>query len=535
MTAGTYARAVILNVVKCGDSMGCSITPASHVSRVKKRIFLYRIFFLDLREPCTKDQRMAFIEQHELWTAPQRQAAGELLHRIETEGVDLVRLSFPDLHGILRGKALLPSALPGAFADGCAITSSLLFKDTSHRTVLPVFSPGAGIGLTRLEGASDVIMVPDPTTFRMLPWLRSTGWMLCDVYFPDGSPVELAPRHLLRRALASLNAGGRDLVTGLEVEFHILRRVDPRLGLEDGGQPGNPPEVELIHQGYNHLTEIRLDRIEPITDILRQHCLALGMDLHSVEIEFGPSQVEFVFRPARGMKSADDMVLFRSAVKQICQRHGFHATFMCRPSFLNAASSGWHLHQSLVDLEGRNLFVPEQPAELLSPLGRHYLAGLLAGAAEAVAFTTPTVNGYKRYRAHSLAPDRIAWGSDNRGAMLRVVGGAGNPSATRIENRIGEPAANPYLYIASQLVSGLQGIEAALEPPPPVDAPYDAVAAPLPGNLGAALDALDSGSMLRKAFGGEFIEYFTRVKRAEVRRYETTVTDWETKEYLDIF
>jgi len=359
--------------------------------------------------------------------------------------------------------------------------------------------------------------------------------MLCDVYHPDGSPVEFAPRHLLRRALARLDAGGRELVTGLEIEFHILRLVDANLGLEDGGQPGTPPQVELIHQGYNHLTEIRFDRIEPITDILRQHCLALGMDLHSVELEFGPSQVEFVFRPARGMKSADDMILFRSAVKQICQRQGFHATFMCRPSFPNAASSGWHLHQSLVDLQGRNLFVPEMPTELLSPLGRHYLAGLLAGAAEAVAFTTPTVNGYKRYRAHSLAPDRIAWGSDNRGAMLRVVGGAANPGATRIENRIGEPAANPYLYVASQLATGLQGIEAALEPPPPVDAPYDAVAAPLPASLGAALQVLAGGNLLRQAFGDDFIDYYVKVKLAEVRRYETTVTDWEMREYLDIF
>ncbi|HMA00173.1 MAG TPA: glutamine synthetase family protein [Steroidobacteraceae bacterium] len=477
---------------------------------------------------------MPFIEQHDLWTDAQRQAALELRRRVEADGIDLVRLSFPDLHGILRGKSLLPEALPGALTDGCPVTSTLLLKDSSHRTVVPVFSPGAGIGLTQLQGASDVIMVPDPTTFRMLPWLPKTGWMLCDVYFSDGSAVGFAPRHLLRRALAMLNASGRELVTGLEVEFHILRLVNPRLALDDGGQPGSPPEVELIHQGYNHLTELRLDRIEPITDMLRRHSLSLGMELQSIELEFGPSQVEFVFRPARGIKSADDMVLFRSAVKQICRRHGYHASFMCRPSFASAMSSGWHLHQSLEDLSGRNLFVPEQPGELLSPMGRHYLAGLMAGAAEAVAFTTPTVNGYKRYRAHSLAPDRIAWGSDNRGAMLRVIGGA-NPGATRIENRIGEPAANPYLYIASQLTCGLQGVAAALEPPPPVDAPYDAVAAPLPSSLGAALDALGKGTMLREAFGGEFIGYYTMVKQAELRRYETTVTDWEMKEYFDIF
>ena len=477
---------------------------------------------------------MSFIERHSLWSDEQRRAAAEVMRRIETEGIELVRLSFPDLHGILRGKALLTAAMPSALADGCAVTSTLLLKDTSHKTVAPVFSPGAGMGLTRLQGASDIIMVPDPTTFRVLPWLQSTGWMLCDVYFADGTPVSYSTRYLLRRMLERLTARGHSFVTGLEIEFHIMRLLDPRLGLEDSGQPGAVPEVELIHQGYNHLTELRLDRIEPIIDILRRQSLALGLDLGSVELEFGPSQVEFVFRPAQGMKSADDMILFRSAVKQICHRHGYHATFMCRPSFPHAMSSGWHLHQSLADPRGHNLFAPEESGQLLSRLGRHYLAGLLAGAAEAVAFTTPTINGYKRYRANSLAPDRIVWGSDNRGAMLRVVGGT-SPSATRIENRIGEPAANPYLYLASQLATGLAGIAAAAEPPPPTDAPYEAAAAALPTSLGAALGALADGHLLRAAFGPEFIDYYSMIKHAEVRRYEAHVTDWEMKEYFDVF
>jgi glutamine synthetase len=477
---------------------------------------------------------MSFIERHGLWSDEQRRAAKEVMRRIETEGIELVRLSFPDLHGILRGKALLTAAMPSALADGCAVTSTLLLKDTSHKTVVSVFSPGAGMGLTRLQGASDIIMVPDPTTFRVLPWLQSTGWMLCDVYFADGTPVSYSTRHLLRQMLERLTARGHSFVTGLEIEFHIMRLLDPRLGLEDSGQPGAVPEVELIHQGYNHLTELRLDRIEPITDILRRQSLALGLDLGSVELEFGPSQVEFVFRPAQGIKSADDMILFRSAVKQICRRHGYHATFMCRPSFPNAMSSGWHLHQSLADAQGRNVFAPDESGQLLSRLGRHYLAGLLAGAAEAVAFTTPTINGYKRYRANSLAPDRIVWGSDNRGAMLRVVAGT-SPAATRIENRIGEPAANPYLYLASQLATGLAGIAAAAEPPAPTDAPYEAAAPTLPTSLGAALGALADGHILRAAFGTEFIEYYSMIKHAEVRRYEAHVTDWEMKEYFDVF
>jgi glutamine synthetase len=477
---------------------------------------------------------MGFIERHNLWSDEQSRAAAEVARRIRTDGIELVRLSFADLHGILRGKALLADTMPSALEDGCAVTSTLLLKDTAHRTVVPVFSAGAGMDVPRLQGASDIVMVPDPTTFRVLPWLQSTGWMLCDIYFPDGTPVSFSTRQLLRRTLARLEADGRSLVTGLEVEFHVTKLLDPRLALEDAGQPGTAPEVELIHQGYNHLTELRLDRIEPIVDILRRQSQALGLELSSVELEFGPSQVEFVFRTARGMKSADDMVLFRNAVKQICRRHGYHATFMCRPSFPNAMSSGWHLHQSIADGQGRNLFAPSKPGELLSPLGRHYLAGLIDGAAEAVAFSTPTINGYKRYRANSLAPDRIVWGSDNRGAMLRVVGAA-NPTAARIENRIGEPAANPYLYLASQLATGLTGIAAAKEPPPPADAPYEAEAPMLPTSLGTALDALTGGHVLREAFGSEFIDYYAMIKRAELRRYEAYVTDWEMKEYFDVF
>jgi glutamine synthetase len=477
---------------------------------------------------------MGFIERHNLWSDEQSRTAAEVARRIQTDGIELVRLSFADLHGILRGKALLADAMPAALKDGCAVTSTLLLKDTSHRTVAAVFSAGAGMDVPRLQGASDIVMVPDPTSFRLLPWLQSTGWMLCDIYFPDGTPVSFSTRQLLRRTLQRLEADGRSLVTGLEVEFHVTRLLDPRLALEDAGQPGTVPEVELIHQGYNHLTELRMDRIEPIVDILRRQSVALGLELSSVELEFGPSQLEFVFRAAHGMKSADDMVLFRNAVKQICRRHGYHATFMCRPSFPNAMSSGWHLHQSIADAQGRNLFTPSRPGELLSPLGRHYLAGLLDGAAEAVAFSTPTINGYKRYRANSLAPDRIVWGSDNRGAMLRVVGGA-NPAAARIENRIGEPAANPYLYLASQLATGLTGIAAAQEPPPPVDAPYEAEAPMLPTSLGTALDALTGGHVLREAFGSEFIDYYAMIKRAELRRYEAYVTDWEMKEYFDVF
>ena len=194
-------------------------------------------------------------------------------------------------------------------------------------------------------------------------------------------------------------------------------------------------------------------------------------------------------------------MLFRSAVKQIARRHGYHATFMCRPKLPNVFASGWHLHQSIVSRDGgENAFMAKDGGEALSPFGRFYLAGLLEHARASTVFTTPTINGYKRYRSYSLAPDRAIWGRDNRGVMIRVLGGAGD-SATRLENRIGEPAANPYLYMASQILSGLDGVDRKLDPGPSADTPYETKAALLPKSLREAVFALQDDPFFRGAFG----------------------------------
>src|SRR5919198_2586488 len=218
--------------------------------------------------------------------------------------------------------------------------------------------------------------------------------------------------------------------------------------------------------------------MEPALEIIRRDVLALGLPLRSVEVEFGPSQCEFTFQPRKGIEPADNMVLFRSATKQIARRNGYHATFMCRPKLPNVMSSGWHLHQSLKDRKtGANAFVDTK--ELLSSVGMHYMAGLLAHARAAAAFSTPTLNGYKRYRPFSLAPDRAIWARDNRGVMVRVLGGPGDPT-THLENRVGEPAANPYLYMASQIVCGLDGLKRQSDPGTSADTPYEAKAPLLP-------------------------------------------------------
>ena len=280
--------------------------------------------------------------------------------------------------------------------------------------------------------------------------------------------------------------------------------------------------------------------LDPAVEILRRGIEQLGLPLRSVEVELGPSQCEFTFRPQLGLDSADAMVLFRAAAKQIARRHGFLASFMCRPALANVMSSGWHLHQSLVESRTRrNAFAFDHP-DVLSAVGKYYLGGLLAHARAAAAFTTPTINGYKRYRPYSLAPDRAIWARDNRGVMIRVLGQPGDP-VTRLENRVGEPAANPYLYIASQIYSGLDGIARRIDPGRSADTPYEAVAALLPKNLGEALTALRVDEIFRAGFGAGFIDYYTHIKAAELERFQKEapdqpeVTPWEQKEYLDLF
>jgi glutamine synthetase len=484
-----------------------------------------------------KDSSLSFVARHGLWSDEQKEAAVRLRRVAEERKLDTIRLSFPDQHGILRGKTLIAGEALNSLESGCSITTTMLAKDTSHRTVFPVFTAGGGFGMREMQGAADVLMIPDPSTFRVLPWAPTTGWMLCDLHFADGRPVPFATRGLYKSVVDRLAQRGYDFMAGLEVEFHVFKVENPRLATTDAGSPGypgEPPVVSLLSQGYQYLTEQRYDQMEPAFELIRRDVMALELPLRSIELEYGPSQCEFVFQPTVGLAPADIMVLFRSAVKQICQRHGYHATFMCRPRIPNVMSSGWHLHQSLVSrISGKNAFMSSD-GEYLSPLGRGYMAGLLEHARASAVFSTPTINGYKRYRSYSLAPDRAIWGRDNRGVMIRVLGGPDDP-ATRLENRIGEPAANPYLYMASQILAGLDGVDRALDPGPSADTPYETKASLLPKSLREAVFALQDDPFFRGAMGAELVDYYVHIKNAEIDRFQAEVTEWEQREYFEMF
>jgi glutamine synthetase len=456
-------------------------------------------------------------------------------------------LAWGDTHGYSRAKTLtIPafvSALTGGFNIGVATTT----LDSAGARVFASFTPGGGMGLPEMTGSPNLTIVADPATFRVLPWADGVGWILGDEYFNDGKPFHFSPRQMLRRTAQRLAARGWKSVIGPEIEWYLLRVVDAHLSEDNVGAPGlrgRPIKTAPVEPGYHYHSESNMDLMQDAFDALGSAFEALGLGLRSIENEWGPGQVECTFAPRDALEAADNVLLFRTATRQICRRLGYFATFMCRPALKGFYSNGWHLHQSLIDTTtGENLFMPQKVGEVLSPLGQSYLAGLLQYAAPATVFATPTVNGYRRFRPNSLAPDRATWAYDHRGAMIRVLGGVDDP-ATRLENRVGEPAANPYLYILAQIVTGLAGVETKAALPPSSEEPYAAERPLLPKSLPEALDALETEPLFRRALGDTFVDYFVKLKRTEAGRYQNSLqgappadepSEWEQNEYFDFF
>jgi glutamine synthetase len=473
-----------------------------------------------------------FAERHNIYDDTQRRKVAEIINRIDADRIRTIRVGFADQHGVIRGKSFAASQIKALFSSGMTAPSSLLLKDLSHRTILPVWQNEI-TGLAGVAGLGDIILMPDPDRFFMLDWLDDTAWIQADIYHKDGTASPLDTRAIARRAANALADDGLIFNAGLEIEAHVYRRMDGDLSEDDIGQPGSPPAVAPLNRGYQLLTEHYADTMEPVADIIRQCCDGLGIPLRSVEIEFGPSQLEFTYGVQPGIGAADDMVLLRSALRQTLARAGYHISFMCRPGIEGSFANGWHLHQSLSDTDGQNVFMPTAGQEMTSAAAS-WVAGLLHHAPAMTLFAVPTITGYKRFRAHSLAPERVCWSHDGRGALVRALW-TENDSASRIENRGGEPAANPYLYLASQMLAGRDGLTSGHTLPDAALDAYDPGLARLPHGLGAAIDLAAGDSFVRAAFGDVFIDVYTAIKRAEIARHDAHVNDWEHREYFAAF
>jgi glutamine synthetase len=458
----------------------------------------------------------------------------QILRLVSESGIEQVRIAWCDVHGELRAKSILPRALKSAFTDGIGMVGTQALKDTSDRTAFKVFEKDGLAHLPMLAEfaqASNFTVKPILESFQQLPWAEKTGWLQAQMLGSDGQPLPVDSRGILQKALARLAQQGYSMRCGLEIEFHIykIESARPQTDPELAAWPGLPPAVSMIHPGYRLLSERWLDRANEPLQIVRRTCAALGLPLTSLEVEFGPSQVEAVFEVQDALAAADGMLLFRSAATQALQRAGYHVTFMCRPPFPNIMSSGWHLHQSLVDLKtGDNAFTASSYA--LSTTGQQWLAGLLTHAQAICALANPTLDAYERFRPNALAPTRANWGIDSRSAMLRVINAG---QSTRIENRIGSPLANPYLYLASQIHAGLDGISRKLQPP----VADDVNASVLPASLSEALDAMQANEALNQGLGEQILAWYAQIKRQEITRYDAAEDklDWIRREYFSRF
>lgn len=479
--------------------------------------------------------RTDFIRRTALDTSERRAAVEEVLAQIENEKIEVVRVCFVDTQGQVRLHAIEARHFAQAARNGVAFTTALLAMDSANIIYQNVFSADGGFGHAQMGGAGDMMAMPDPATFRVLPWTPRTGWVLSDLYLINGERCPFDPRWTMQKACTALDAMGLSFVGGAEVEFHVFKVVDSHNELENCTQPPRPPSVVALRHGYQYMNDQITDALEPVIAALRDALIGMKLPVRTFETEWGPGQLEVTLDPLIGVATADAIIMLRTTVKQVARRMGLMATFMAKPNLPNVFSSGWHLHQSLVNnTTARNAFATE--ASLLSDIGRYYVGGLLQHVRAGAAFSNPTINGYKRLNANPLSPKRAVWSNDNKAAMCRLVGGHGDP-ATRIENRIGEPAANPYLYMASQIFSGIDGIQNKKDPGPPLDDnPYAQAHMELvPGSLLESIDALANSKLFAETMGETFVAHFVAQKRHEISRFMSHVTDWEQNEYFEMF
>ncbi len=437
-----------------------------------------------------------------------------VLKTIKSRDVHFVRLWFTDVLGTMKSFAVSPSEIEGAFTDGMGFDGSCV----------------AGFSPTE---ESDMLAFPDPETFQVLPWRpasNAVARMFCDIRTPDGAAFEGDPRNVLRRMVDKAADSGYIFNVGPEVEYYYFKTPDA-------------PEV-LDHGGYFDLTSL-----DYASDLRRDTVLALeklGIPIEYSHHENGPSQHEIDLRYTDALSMADAVMTYKLAVKEIAIEHGVFASFMPKP-LMDAPGSGMHVHQSLVDFEGHNLFFDESDplGYNLSDLAKSYIAGILKYAPEFCLVTNQYVNSYKRLIAQGEVPARLSWARTNRSTLLRVPGYRPNrPDACRIELRSPDPAANPYLAFSVMLAAGLAGIEEGLQPADPIEdrnlfdcSPRAARAEGarlLPANLGEAVDLFEKSELMKQTLGEHIHSYLVETKRAEWIEYLRNVSQWELERYLAV-
>ncbi|AXL12258.1 type I glutamate--ammonia ligase [Microbacterium foliorum] len=437
-----------------------------------------------------------------------------VLRTIEERGVKFVRLWFTDVIGTLKSVAIAPAEVEGAFAEGIGFDGSAIE------------------GLTR-SYESDLLAQPDPTTFQTLPWrgeIDPTARMFCDITTPDGRPAVSDPRHVLKRTLAKAADAGFTFYTHPEIEFYLLKSSS--FGPEGPVPVDSAGYFDNVPGGTAH--DFRRRSVRMLED--------LGISVEFSHHEGGPGQNEIDLRYADALTMADNVMTFRTVIKEVAIEQGVYATFMPKP-LSGHPGSGMHTHMSLFEGE-RNAFYEEGAKYQLSKTGRHFIAGLLRHANEMAAVTNQFVNSYKRLWGGDEAPSFVTWGHNNRSALVRVPMYKPNKGgSSRVEYRALDSAANPYLAYALMLAAGLKGIEEEYELPPEAednvwslsDAERRALGyAALPASLDHALEYMESSELVAETLGESVFNYVLLNKRKEWEAYRGQVTPLELKNNLEL-
>ncbi|GAB3088999.1 glutamine synthetase family protein [Nocardioides zeae] len=430
-----------------------------------------------------------------------------VLRSLEERDVRFVRLWFTDVLGHLKSVAVAPAELEGAFSEGIGFDGSAIE------------------GFARVY-ESDMLLLPDASTFQILPWRAtgpSTARMFCDVVMPDGSPSYADPRFVLKRNLAAAAEKGFTFYTHPEIEFYLLKNI-PEVGVDP---------VPVDRTGFFDHTPQSMGsdfRREAITMLE-----AMGISVEFSHHEGGPGQQEIDLRYADALSTADNIMTFRTVIREVALSQGIWATFMPKP-FTTHPGSGMHTHLSLFEGD-RNAFFEAGAEYQLSRTGRHFIAGIMRHAGEISVVTNQWVNSYKRLLWGGEAPSYICWGHNNRSAMVRVPMYKPNKSqSTRVELRTLDPACNPYLAYAVVLAAGMRGIENEYELPREAEDDVWSLTErerkslgidPLPKTLSEAIEVADSSELLAEALGEHVYDFFLRNKRAEWEEYRTQVSAFE--------
>ena len=439
-----------------------------------------------------------------------KEAKEYVLNQVKERNIKFIKLWFTDILGFLKSFTITAEELPDALEGGVGFDGSSIE------------------GFVRIE-ESDMVAIPDPNTFCVLPWRPKeygVARMFCDIYRPEGTPFEGDPRYVLKKNLEKAASKGFTYYVGPELEYFYFKNSEGTEFLDRGGYFDMVP------------LDLAMDLRRQTVLILEE--MGIGVEYSHHEVAYSQHEVDMKYTDALTM--ADNVMTYKVVVKQVALQNGVYATFMPKPVF-GINGSGMHTHQSLFQGDKNAFFSPDDPYHL-SKIGRSFIAGLLKHAPEITAVTCQWVNSYKRLVPGYEAPAYISWGTRNRSALVRVPEyKPGKEKATRAEFRSPDPACNPYLTFAVMLAAGLKGIEEEYELPEPVEVDVYQLSeeelkargiGTLPGSLGEAIELMEKSDLVRECLGDHVFWSFIRNKKAEWDDYRAQVTEYEIKKYLPI-